>query len=430
VLRAGASIVSVRNGTEYTVEMLEKNPTSLMAPVLELILAAEESNKKSDRLLSAWAAKREKQARRGIPMTKRGPLWLRLREDRAGWDVIEERADVVRRIFRLAADGIGTHRIAARLNKEGVVRLENRPYWTQNAVIRVLANRAAVGEFQPKRLVAGKRVADGPAVANYFPAVISEEQWYAAQAQLRAHRTGGGKPGGRVGDRGFLFQKLAYDADSGSSLVIRTTRSGGKYVRYLIPSAGLRGGRRITVPLDAFERTLLKGLSEIKPEDIMPPPGKLDQTLAAAKAHLGTLSARIEQATAAMANQAPENMGGVIAQIARWKDEHRDWTRHVQELAGRASAGNPVTELKSVVAMWQADDSTEDTRARIRAAIRRLVKKVTVRILPGRTRLERRVRAAVEFHDCAECRLYIFTVPGDGTSIVLKGWTAAELLAM
>jgi DNA invertase Pin-like site-specific DNA recombinase len=429
VLRAGASIVSVRNGTEYTVEMLEKNPTSLMAPVLELILAAEESNKKSDLLLSAWAAKREKQARKGIPMSKKGPLWLRLREDRSGWDIIEERAAVVRRIFQLAADGIGTYRIAARLNKEGVKPMGRRPHWSQNMVIWILGSRATLGEFTPKRHVGGKRVEDGQPVPGYFPAIIMEQQWFAAQAQLRAHRTGGRKPGGRIGERGFLFAKLAFDADTDSSLVIRSTLSGGRYVRYLIPSAGLRGARRISVPLDAFERTLLKGLSEIKPSDIMPPAGTIDQTLAAAKAHLSLLAARIAAATAAMAHQAPENMGGVVAQIAAWREEERDWTRQVEELAGRDAASDPVADIKSVMTMYD-DDSTEDTRSKIRAAIRRLVKKVTVKIKPGRTRLQRRVGALVEFHGCPEGRVYLFSVPGDGTSVVLSGWTAAELAAM
>src|SRR5262249_36219787 len=77
VLRTGVNIVSLRSGVEYSIDMLRRQPTAILTAVLEFILANEESVKKSDRLLSAHAEKREK-ARKKIPQSKRGPLWLRL----------------------------------------------------------------------------------------------------------------------------------------------------------------------------------------------------------------------------------------------------------------------------------------------------------------------------------------------------------------
>jgi hypothetical protein len=144
-----------------------RQPTAIMCAIMELILANEESVKKSDRLLSAWAKKRE-QARLGVPQTRRAPLWLKLSEDRSRWLVLEDRARVVRRIFALAAQGGGGYRMAARFNLEGVAPLEDRPYWTQRAITRVLSNRSVLGEFQPQRKVDGKVVDDGPPVPDYF----------------------------------------------------------------------------------------------------------------------------------------------------------------------------------------------------------------------------------------------------------------------
>jgi DNA invertase Pin-like site-specific DNA recombinase len=426
VLRAGVNIVSMRSGTEFTLEMLRRQPTMIMSAVLEFILAAEESIKKSDRLLSAWAAKREK-ARQGIPQSKRGPLWLKLSDDRSNWEVIEERAAVVRRIFQMTADGIGAYRLAALFNKDGTLRLENRPHWTQKAIHRILSNRAVLGEFQPQRMVENRPVDDGRAVADYFPRIISDDLWYAAQAQIKANRVGGRKAGGRAGKL-FLFQKLAFDADSASSLVVRSTRGGKRtgYIRYLMPSAGLRGGLRTTVPLDRFEEVLLTGLSEVK---LSAPARPIERDIDAAKGHLERLAATIAQTTAAMASQPPELMGSVVAQIAAWTAEQKRWTAHLEELkvqAGRKDS-DPVKELRDVVSLWKTGDETE--RAKVRAAVRSLVKRITVKIKAGKDRYTKRVGVLVEFHACAETRVFLFTTPGDG-SVVLSGWTMAELAAM
>jgi hypothetical protein len=395
--------------------------------ILELILAAEESLKKSDRLASAWARKRA-EARDRKPISKRGPLWLQLSEDRTTWEVIPERAAIVQRIFRETADGIGSYRLAAIFNEEGVASFENRPYWSQKAIHRVLINPSVRGLFQPQRMEGGKPTDEGDPVADYFPRVVSDDLWHAAHRQLRAKRTGGRKAGGRTG-RAFLFQKLTWDADTDSTLVVRSTR-GGKgrgYIRYLVSSAGLRGGRRNTVPLDDFERVLLAGLSEIQPAEVVPPQGKLEEAIRAGKAHMANLTAQIDATTAAMAAQPPDLLGGIVAQVAAWTKERREWVGQLEELQARLDRqSDPVTELKAAVKMPEGDDQ----RVRLRGAVRALVKRVWVRIIPGRTRLEKSVRALVQFNDCDEARLFIFTVPGDGCSVVLKGWTLEELAKM
>jgi DNA invertase Pin-like site-specific DNA recombinase len=423
VLRAGIDIVSIRSGQTYTAEMLQRQPMFIMGAILELILSNEESIKKSDRLLSVWAHKRE-QARKGVPQTKRGPLWLRLSRDRRKWHVIEERAEVVRRIFAETAAGVGAYRLAALLNAERIAPFEHREEWSQKSVHRVLVNRAALGEFQPRRKAAGKLVPAGEAVKDFFPRVITDVEWYAAHRQMAGRRAGGRKAGGRSG-MVSIFQKLAFDHD-GSSLVVRSTKGGNGYIKYLVNSSGLRGAERRTVPLDAFETTLLRGLGEIKPAEVAPPAGALEATLAAAKAHVGNLSARIDAATAALREQPPELIGNVVAQVAAWTQERREWVAQVQELGAKVNDSDPVTEYKDALAMLE--QGGEAGRLKLRAAIRAWVKRVTVVIKPGKTRLEKRVGALVEFADCPEARAFFFTVPG-GCSVVIKGLTAEELAA-
>ena len=46
----------------------------------------------------------------GKVMTAKCPGWIKLREDRSGFDLIPEKADVVRRMFNMAIAGVGQHR--------------------------------------------------------------------------------------------------------------------------------------------------------------------------------------------------------------------------------------------------------------------------------------------------------------------------------
>jgi DNA invertase Pin-like site-specific DNA recombinase len=73
--------------------------------------AWEESDVKSRRIAAAWSDKRKRAA---------VPAWLRLNADRTGFDAIEERAELIRRIFQMAIDGYGIKSTAVCLNKERV----------------------------------------------------------------------------------------------------------------------------------------------------------------------------------------------------------------------------------------------------------------------------------------------------------------------
>lgn len=389
VLRTGVNIVSMNSGVEYSAEMLRRQPTAIVTAVLEFILANEESVKKSERLSSAHAAKREK-ARQGIPQSKRGPLWLRLTgtdgTNRRGnngekWEVIEERAKVVRRIFTLTAEGVGGYDLAARLNAEGVPPFERRPHWSQKAVHRILVNRAAVGMFQPQKKVDGKPVNDGPEVADYFPAVVDLALFHKANATMNGKAVGGRKAGGRTG-RLFIFQKLVRDAVTGSTLVVKSSKGAGGYIRYLIPSASLRGQAavRATVPADAFELALLGGLAELKAKDLAPGETRAAQRLADVAGQMAELDHRIRETTEAMKNQPPSLMGAIVRQVAEWEKEKADLARQHEELKARGtdSAVSTLGEMKSVATMLAEckGEECDRLRARIRAVLRRLIDSV------------------------------------------------------
>ena len=114
-------------------------------------------------------------AAQGEPMTARCPAWLRLAADRRTYELISDRADIVRQIFADLAAGLGMYSIATRLNKSGVPAFVGNNGWHRSYIAKTLANRAVLGEFQPHIKIDEDRVPDGEPITNYFPPIIPEE---------------------------------------------------------------------------------------------------------------------------------------------------------------------------------------------------------------------------------------------------------------
>jgi DNA invertase Pin-like site-specific DNA recombinase len=172
------------------------------------ILAKEHSRKLKVRLLGARAAEREQARVDGLAFTSRCPSWCFSKPGQKAV-LIEERAATVRRIFELAAQGLGAKRIVNTLKAEGrqmFRRGEQGKDWSPEFVTHLLSNRSVLGQYQPHKLeeVNGKtvRVPDGDPIAGFFPAVISQALWNAARASVDAKnhnpkKVGGSRGGGR-----------------------------------------------------------------------------------------------------------------------------------------------------------------------------------------------------------------------------------------
>src|SRR5436305_1543811 len=76
-----------------------------------------ESKLKSERVGRAWGEKKRNAATDKAPITRRCPAWLAVEDGR--FVVDEEKADAVRRLFRLAVEGHGIRAIVKQLNAEG-----------------------------------------------------------------------------------------------------------------------------------------------------------------------------------------------------------------------------------------------------------------------------------------------------------------------
>ena len=139
--------------------------------------------------------------RRGmrLSVTKKmtnAPSWLGLSENRTHFVYISERAEIVRKIFDLSIAGFGGYTIAKLLNSQNVPAFGTSNRWDQSTIHNMLSSRATIGEYQRKQTIDGKEQPVGDPVPGYYPAVIEEGVFQAAQeARQRNLASGRGRKG-------------------------------------------------------------------------------------------------------------------------------------------------------------------------------------------------------------------------------------------
>lgn len=192
ITEAGVAIATVDGERLYTKGAFD------FANIIELVVKAqvshEESAKKSHRLSAAWAQKRARAAGGDRhAMTRRCPAWMTVNSGTGKYMLIEDRAALVRRIFDLTVSGFGKHLIASTFNREGIAAWGEREGssggWHSSYIQKILGSRAVLGEFQPHRMIAGKRQPEGEVLNGLYPAVIDEVMFARALAG-KAARTG------------------------------------------------------------------------------------------------------------------------------------------------------------------------------------------------------------------------------------------------
>lgn len=265
ITRKGVNVVTLADGQVYRAG--QTDVAQLIYSVVVMSRANEESEMKSKRVAAAWKRKRELAAFKKL--TKMAPSWLQLSADKTAFEPIAERADVVRRIFRLSTEGVGTYSIVKTLNRDGVAPFGKSNGWNESYIEKIVKNRAVLGEYQPHEMVDGKRRPVGDVVKDYYPAIVTEDEFYAAQAARRARATDqGGRKGSQIKN---LFTHIATCAYCGSPMRMVDKGSGPKGGRYLRCSAGVRGMGCTTKGwrYDDFERSFLYLAREVDLAAIM-----------------------------------------------------------------------------------------------------------------------------------------------------------------
>src|ERR1700712_3929105 len=119
------------------------------------------------------------------------PSWLGVSDDRTSFIFIPDRAEIVRDIFKASISGLGGYTIANRLNSKNIPAFGPSPKWDQSTINNLLRNRATIGEYQPKLYQNGKRIPNGAPVPGYYPPIVDEGLFDAAQLARRKNLASG-----------------------------------------------------------------------------------------------------------------------------------------------------------------------------------------------------------------------------------------------
>ncbi len=425
ILLAGVHIVQL-NPVEQVLTAKSDGPAITMA-VMELSRGNRESVLKSERVGKAWGAKWAAARERKAVATRRLPGWVE--EVRGRLELIPDRAAVVRRIFALAAAGYGRGMIVHRLEQEGVPPF-GRERWHRAYIGRILSERRAVGELQPRR---GLRP-DGDPVPGYFPAVVTEEEWLAARAGAAARRNlwkpdaprrplprrAEGAPAGRrrgpgkaeEGNQINLWTGLLRNArrrDDGTvdTYVATTVVSGDGRTRRMLINRDATYARlhakAYSFPLATFDRAILSELREIDPAEVL---GTEDRPNEAA-----VLEGELARVRARTAELEAELLRGDVPALAnairKLEDQKRDLTERLA--AVRARAAHPLAdswrEAQSLADLLDTAPDPADARLRLRAALQRVIDSIWMLVVRrGRDRI---CSAQVWFADGVHFRSYL-----------------------
>lgn len=407
ILKRDITVVTLQDRREYTVKSLD-NISELLVSLLYMSRAHEESATKSKRVRAAWGNKRKRAATEGHKLTARCPAWLRLNRQTGTFEVIEERADLVRRIFRMALDGIGKVAICHRLNAEEVPTFGRSHGWHESYVRKILDNEAVVGRFQPMKTqvdpATGKsvRVPDGEPIDDYFPSVIDRPSFLKVRAMRQTHAVPGGRRGKCYSN---LFTGLAVCSSCGSPMhYIHKGNNKKKHTQggdYLVCSAVRRRMTTCRHPAwryKAVEYGMVFCLHHLRWSELFPDLSrqstdavkKLQDRKLMLEDDIKRTEAQIQKAIDALLDDTPsaalkQRLLELEAQQGEQQDELQTVTDQLTSQLVQANdtqSGRIWTEVQALLRWLKVNaNSSPDERYEVRARMNALLKRQGVRII-------------------------------------------------
>ncbi|WP_016713778.1 recombinase family protein [Pseudomonas monteilii] len=291
--------INVYTSVDKRLYTKDYNELDLIISIISMSRAHEESATKGGRVSSAWRAKQKEARTTGKPLGKNRPLWLDVTPD--GYVLNPGKAAIVHRIFDLSTKGHGSRIIAATLNQEGIPafsagRKNFSGLWGFSTVRHILDSRTVLGEYQPHIFIDGKRTPDGEPIKDYFPSVVTEDEFYLAQAARTSRKTHS------VTNATTNFNVLAGILNCykcGSAMHLQGQR-GRKYYKCSKTTRGLCDAGIISAPRteEVFKEILTKVDSLSLVQDSS---GSLQKSLQIVEGRIASLKARQDDAEASHA---------------------------------------------------------------------------------------------------------------------------------
>lgn len=224
----------------YSKESVGANSGQLFLSIGAMIRAHEESATKSKRLKAVWSSKKNDPTR---IVTSQVPFWIIVKKDGNGkpasFELREPDASVIRSIFKFSIDqNMGAQAITSYLNKnidkfpKSRSNTRNKDNgWSESYIKSVMNNPAVYGVYQPHKKVDGKRIPDGDAWKDYYPKIITKEEFLLNQSKMQQRKIKG--RGRKSSNFHNLFRGLLYCRSCGSKMSFKDNvqAKGGPIVR-------------------------------------------------------------------------------------------------------------------------------------------------------------------------------------------------------
>jgi DNA invertase Pin-like site-specific DNA recombinase len=362
------------------------DPMQRMAMIFEFTRSHRESRYKQERLSHRWIQNRAK-IRTGEYHLALCPGWLRPKRNDAGkvvgYEIIEQHASTVRRIFKLCIEGLGLDGIAKELNRSATPTFGRGAAWGRSSIDKVLYNRSVLGEHQPHSSVVldGKdfrstaRVATGEPVKDYFPRIIDDKTFERAALAIqkrRVHRSGAGE---RTASN--LFSGLLWDARTGAKLHVADKGHGLQ----LVSADSVKGlAESVYVPYKIIERGFVAFVDRM-PLDMLAPKsnGGLDKEIRELRKEIESLSMQVDKIRSKLRlNTTDVLLDLLVERDAELKDKRLS-LENLERQTGTSATMAAKTSLEVLKLMGSAKgEELVRLRQKLRNELRYWLKRVTV----------------------------------------------------
>jgi DNA invertase Pin-like site-specific DNA recombinase len=375
-----------------------------LALFLYLQRAHEESKRKSQLSRANWGQKRKQARENGTILTGRCPAWLEVKDGKFG--VRSGAKESIRLVFSLKLQGLGLRRIAVKLNQDKTLwsppkqwytnpvtgqRTERYGGWRGSYVKKLLSNVAVIGQYQPTEHRDGKRIPTGDPIENYYPAVVDPMVF----AQIQQLLAGNVRRGGRADKCMNIFTHLVKCAYCGGPMTLVDKGKPPRGYAYLRCERGYRGleCERQSVRYDLAERAILTNCRRLRPEEVLPNPGKQAAQCTALRDLVAGKIAEMQELESQIDNFV-DQIGCTKAKAARTRyeaklleleqlqtkldDEVDDLKRQLQDAETDASTfADWANDLKTLRKGISKKENV-DLRLRLRAHLRQFIERIEV----------------------------------------------------